>query len=539
LSTKNVFLRFGEALDERKEKSQQYYLREVVTLRAREQLLVPRNKPHLRLNKFGIVPRSKYGLDVYLEILNQFAQENSPEEIVKNLHKYDSLKESKISRKFVKKVNRLGSILLMPQMMKLVPDDGQWTIMIDGSQRSRDGFILVVVSALPHQNDEGIKSEDDLLNHLPSLIPIATVFLPSENENDVKQLLREIKPKLPSQPKSTMSDFSDAFQSSMAEVFPSAIHLGCHYHLIERIAEILVYPVLRTIRKKIRASLNALDLWARHRIHQQKSENLVIIARTMKKLANSDKSKFGEHLITLCNQMRELSKWAEKDKKLLKSDPDYKELMKILTKKVWKQIQSILPRLEFVIRQFNQLRRLLTNQTSKTELDTGLDQEVISSQSTTELDQLISDWTKLGKVSTKQEFNTRFTDVVETINRHYDLIIPQIMDNNLPRTNSPLENLYGRIKQLLRKWSGSKQIRSTFEWAAQLAAISQSLKETDLFDEFLGYISSYDWIEKVNNLAREMSVYRFQVHMANSIAKKDPRGVVSMTRNLAISDIIS
>jgi len=57
-----------------------------------------------------------------------------------------------------------------------------------------------------------------------------------------------------------------------------------------------------------------------------------------------------------------------------------------------------------------------------------------------------------------------------------------------------------------------------------------------LFEEFLGYISSYDWIEQVNHFAREMSVYRLQVRLANSIAGNDPRGVVSLTRNLAISD---
>jgi len=253
-----------------------------------------------------------------------------------------------------------------------------------------------------------------------------------------------------------MSDFSDAFQNAMAEIFPSATHLGCHYHLIEAIAKILVYPVLRKIRSKIRSSLQALNLWAKHRIYQKKSNKLVIIARTMKKIANSDTSKFGKHLITLCNQMTELSKWANKDKKFLASHPEYRELMKILTEKVWKQVQSMLPQLDFVIKKFNHLRRLLTYQTSKTELDTGLDQEVSTSGSIAQLDLLIDEWRKIGQISKKHVFNTRFTEAVETIERHHDLIIPQILNGTLPRTNSPLENLYGRIKRLLRKWSSSK-----------------------------------------------------------------------------------
>lgn len=538
--TKNVFEPSDDALDERKEVMEQSYLRQVVSLQAREQLLVPRNNPHRRLIDFGIIPRSKYTIDVYLEILQQFAEKNSPEEIVKSLHEYQSLREAKISRAFVKKVIMLASVMLMPYMLQLVPDDGNWTLMIDGSFSKKDGPVLVVISAYPHQQPSNNTEYQSEIGEepLPFIIPIAAVFLPSENTIDVKQILEDLKPKLPSLPKATMSDFREPLLNAMAEVFPSAIQLGCHYHLIEMIAKILVYPTLRPIRSKIRSSLKELNRWAEYTKYRNKSENMVIVARTMKRIATSDTGKYGENLLNLCEQMMALAKWAKEDNEILRTNPDYLDLMKILTKSVWRQLKPLLPRLEFVLEQFNHLRKLLTYQTSKIDISTGLSQEQLMIGSTVPLDQLINDWRKIGKISEDHKFNSRFGLAADKIKEYYALITPQILDTDLPRTNSPQENLFGRIKRLLRKWSGSKEMLPSFEWAAQLAAITESLRETDYFNLFLNMITSYEWIEYTNKLTIEMTVYRFQTYMANSIARKRPRGVVVMIRNLVISDIL-
>ena len=80
-------------------------------------------------------------------------------------------------------------------------------------------------------------------------------------------------------------------------------------------------------------------------------------------------------------------------------------------------------------------------------------------------------------------------------------------------------------------------VRQSFSWAASLAAISQSLKETDQFGKILKDQTSYDWIEKTLQLAKINSQYRFQTHFANEVANKTPSGLVSTLANLIIRDI--
>ena len=157
---------------------------------------MPRNQPLQRLLDFGIIPKSKYTLDVYLEVGKYFPTARNTEEIAQKLKdEYPSLSKARISREFVKKAIKLLSAVILPEMVRYVPKDGNWALMIDGTNRSKDDDVLIIIAAVPLDGSQ------------PQIIPLHAKFLPSENTRDVKQLFYELKPRLPSLPKSIISDF--------------------------------------------------------------------------------------------------------------------------------------------------------------------------------------------------------------------------------------------------------------------------------------------------------------------------------------------
>lgn len=518
--SENVFQTSDLALGEESQK----YLRTIISLQKRAQVLVPRNKPHQRLLDFGIIPKSKYTLDVYLEIALQFSEGKNPDQIVDHLKsQYTSLLMASISREFVKKAIQLLSLVVIPEMITLVPKDGNWTLMIDGMVRTKYDDVLIIIAAVPLDVAK------------PHIIPLVVTFLPSENTKDVLQLLYELKPRLPSLPRSVLSDLRVGLLEAIGEVFPNSTIQGCHFHMLELIATILIHPLIKKIKKKLRGAINGINRWAHHSIYGKKSEHLVLVARSLQKVVTSNHGKFGVNFLEFCRKLQHLTIWIEDHSNLLKSDSKYQDLVKFLDTKLWRQLAPQLSQLEFVLKEFNLLRKCLTMQEYKTEIVEYNGE----TDSTIPFDQLIHDWIKLAEMNKKSIFHKRFKRSVKTLTTHYDLLTPAILDHSLPRTNSILENLNGQIKHFIRKWSGSMKLRRTFQWAAPLAAISQSLKETGLFHQILDKQTGYDWIEKTQKLAKKMSQYRFQIHFANSIASKTPEGLVSMIANLIIRDLIS
>ena len=125
----------------------------------------------------------------------------------------------------------------------------------------------------------------------------------------------------------------------------------------------------------------------------------------------------------------------------------------------------------------------------------------------------------MGELS-DEKFNLRFKKSAKKLQNHYDLVIPAIIDPSLHRTTSLLENLNSQIKRFLRKWSGTRHLLRSFDWSAPLAAISRSLRETDLYSKLLENVTSYDWIEKAEELTKQLKEYRAHVSLSNSIASK-------------------
>jgi len=427
-----------------------------------------------------------------------------------------------MSREFVKKAIKLLTRVMLPEMATLVPKDGNWTLMIDGTQRAKYDDVLIIIAAVPLDSSEA------------NIIPLVARFLPSENVKDILELLHELKPRLPSLPKSVLSDFRPGLVEAIGRVFPNSTAHGCHYHIIEMIARILIHPLINQIKKKLRSAINELNRWAHHSIYGRKSNNLVLVARGLQKVVTGNHGKFGTNFLQFCKKFQALTAWIEKNGVLLQSDKRYRALVRFLDHKLWRQLAPQLSQLEFVLRQFNHLRRCLTMQDYKTEILTVEEQ----SSGIMPLDQLIHEWIKLGGINTRVIFHKRFKKAVKKLQDHYELLIPAILDPHLPRTTSLLENLYGLVKRVLRTWSGSMKIRLSFQWAAPLAAISQSLQETGLFARILAKQTGYDWIEQQEILAKTESRNRSEIRFANELANKTPTGLVNQVAHLIIRDII-
>ncbi|NIT56246.1 MAG: hypothetical protein GWN00_08435, partial [Aliifodinibius sp.] len=367
--------------------------------------------------------------------------------------------------------------------------------MIDGTERTRDGMVLFLIAAVPLQPREGE----------PDIVPLIAAFIPSENRDDIKEILYDLKPKLPSKPVSIISDFRAGIIDAVGEVFPESVKHGCHYHIIEMIARIMVYPLIRKIKKRLNPTTSGLIRWAHHSIYGKQSDKLMLAAESIKRVCTSNGGRFGANFLEFCDQMKALIEWAHERQEYLKTNQQFSQLAKLLVIDIWGRLTPLISQLDEALRQFNQLRQNLTMQEYKISVDDGVIGDDNTYPSTTRrLDQLIHNWTKLGNVS-DSKFNEKFKDSAEKLRNHYDLITPAILDHRLPRTTSKLENFFGQIKQFLRKWSGTSRILSTFDWIAPLVATRQSLKETDMFVELLRDITAYDWVQESIKLGKELN----------------------------------
>ena len=160
------------------------YLRQVTSLSGRHFVEVPRNDPMARLEKYGIFPRSKYTFDVYLQIAYLAGEKRSLDYIVEHMRKdFPSLDDAHLCRKFVKRVLLLTTAVVTPFLPEMAPLNKPWNLIIDGTVRTSGNSTLIVV--LAHFPD------DD------SVFPLLATFIPSENKQDLKQILIGLKQKLP------------------------------------------------------------------------------------------------------------------------------------------------------------------------------------------------------------------------------------------------------------------------------------------------------------------------------------------------------
>jgi hypothetical protein len=460
---------------------------------------------------------------VYLEVGKYFPTARNTEEIAQQLkEEYSSLSRSRLSREFVRKAIKLLSRVILPEMVRHIPKDGNWTLMIDGTERASNDDVLIIIAAVPLDGSH------------PPIIPLVAKFLPSENTRDIMKLFHELKPLLPSLPRSIISDFRVGLLEAIGEVFPNSIKQGCHYHILEMIARTMIHPLISQINRKIGKAVSGLNRWAHHSIYGRKTDNLVLVAKSLQKLCQSTHGKFGHNFLQFCKKLQDLSSWVQKNAKYLKSDPNYADLVKFLDDKLWRPLAPHLSQLTFVMKEFARLRRYLTIQEYKTQI---VDTEPASTGSTVAFDQLIQDWIKVGEMNKNSQFHQRFKKSATRLKTYRELLIPAILDNELPRTTSALENLYGRIKHFLRKWSGTMKLRRTFQWAAPLAAVCRSLEGTGLFQQILDQQTGYDWVEHTLELATVESQRRKETRFANLTASKTPSGLVSVMANLISRDL--
>ena len=79
--------------------------------------------------------------------------------------------------------------------------------------------------------------------------------------NDVSSLLHDLKPRLPSLPKSIISDFRPGLLDAISKIFPDTMTQGCHYHIIEMVGKTLINPIIKLINNKFRKTTSHLGLY--------------------------------------------------------------------------------------------------------------------------------------------------------------------------------------------------------------------------------------------------------------------------------------
>lgn len=511
------------------------YLRQIVSLDEITQVYVPRNQPIIRLQQFGIIPKAKYTLDVYIEIAYLFAQGNSPEQILQKLHQeYPSLAQAHISQVMVKKALQLTSAVIFPQLVKLVPDDGSWTLMIDGTVRTADDNVLVVVLAIPLLDpaDPNPLVRQQFDSQVP-VIPLVACFLPSENENDLIQILQALKDLLPSLPKAITSDYSPGFLKTGAKVFPDSRQSGCHYHALENIARILINPSLTQLRKKLSPMIKRLKHWSRKTIFSEKNENLKIFARSLKEILKNRKADFGNNLMRICSQLITFHDWAVANKEFLQRGNNYSSLLKFFTHKVWDEIKALLPQTIFVLSLFEEFRSCLSHNWSL-----GKTVQEAEDLATKQLQTIVKNWMEQGKNTKNEKQKENLIKAAQRVEELIPLLVPVLGDPQFPRTTSILEGLNSLIKRFMRHWSGTQRIVSSFEWVAPLVAVIKGLDNLDVFQDLLDNLTALDWLKNYEKWQKQNKAYRSQVRFANRIANLDGDELIRMMNNLIIRDII-
>jgi hypothetical protein len=478
-------------LEIKKSKKKYNYWRQAVSLSGRHFVEVPRNDPMWRLEKYGIFPRSKYTMEVYLQIAYLAGEKRSLDYIVEHMRKdFPALDEAHFSRKFVERVLLLTSAVVTPYLPMIAPLNRPWNLIIDGTVRTSGNSTLIIV--LAHFPD------DD------SVFPLLANFLPSENKKDLNKILFELKDKLTILPQAVVSDFSKGFHTSLPEVFSESAILGCHFHAIELIARNLIYPSIRTLNKKIRLFINKLKSIIRQILHRNKrNATLRLFAQTLKQIISRHQGDFGRNLIIMIEKLKAVHDCLYENRKFFGSQ--YKQLKSLFSRQKWGEIENSAKQLAIVLEQFDTLRDCLRP-------DNLYTSERLAKKS---LRKIITKWEKDKSILALQK-------AAETLNMHFDYLIPAMHNPNFPRTTSILEGLNNQVKRAMRHWCGTQQLPLSFEWVGELLSIIVGIGDITQWSGILTQIPLNNWISELDKLRIKEKAKRSEIRQARWLASLLP-----------------
>ncbi len=485
------------------------YLRQLFTLNEHKFVEAPRNEPMDRFYEFGILPKSKYSFDVFLEIASLIKHEDrerSPDEIVRILHdKYPTMEKAKISRVFVKKVLSISSAALLPMLPQFANLPQQWTLMIDSTIRMGGESVLVVILAV---------AED-------YTFPLLASFLPSENTTDLVRLLTELKQRLPYQPQAMISDFSKGFLTSLAQVFPLSIQLGCHFHALEIFARMMLNPNMKQLRKLILPLLKKLKNWAEGVLHVTPAENFDLrsFARSIGYL--QEKGEFGQNLLDVSLKLLAIHDGIKDSHKLIGAHPHktrktfkLKKIIDKVMKSSGSSIRIAISQLRTAIERFQMIRDALSPET------------------------LWSEPSQLMQLSKKWKKDKDMVKIAEKIEELAPYLLPAIKDDRLPRTTSILESLHGSVKQTMRKWSGTSTPSSSFNWIAPLLSVLDGLDDMQ-WEGIYKLLPSTSWYEEVGKWSKIEKIRKLEVRNGKRLVNLEPAGLRRQVRVLLTKTIIA
>ena len=459
-----------------------------------------------RFYEFAILPRGKYSFDVFLEIASLIKDENrerSPDEIVKILRdKYPAMEKAKISRVFVKKVLSISSAALLPMLPQFANLPQEWTLMIDSTIRVGGESVLVVVLAVAGDYT----------------FPLLASFLPSENTTDLVRLLTELKQRLPHQPQAVISDFSKGFLTSLAQLFPSSIQLGCHFHALEIFARMMLNPAMKQLRKVILPLLKKLKNWAEGVLHVTAADNFDLrsFARCIGYL--QEKGEFGQNLLDVSLKLLAIHDGIKDSHKLIGAHPHKTKKMFKLKKIIDKVMKSDGPSIKIAI---SQLRTAIER--------FQMIRDALSPESEPhQLMQLSKKWKK----------DKDMIKVAEKIEELAPYLLPAINDDRLPRTTSILESLHGSVKQTMRKWSGTSTPSSSFNWIAPLLSVLDGLDDMQ-WEGIYKRLPSTSWYEEVRKWSKREKMRKLEVRNGKRLVNLEPAGLRRQVRVLLTKTIIA
>ena len=312
------------------------------------------------------------------------------------------MEKAKISRVFVKKALSISSAALLPMLPQFANLPQEWTLMIDSTIRVGGESVLVVVLAVAKDYT----------------FPLLASFLPSENTADLLRLLTELKQRLPHQPRAVISDFSKGFLSSLEQVFPSSIQLGCHFHALEIFARMMLNPAMKPLRKLILPLLKKLKNWAEGVLYVTPVDNFDLrsFARCIGYL--QEKGDFGQKLLGVSLKLLAIHDGIKDSHKLIGAHPHKTKKnfkLKKIIDKVMKSdggsIKIAISQLRSAIERFQMIRDALSPE---------------------------SEAHQLMQLSKKWKKDKDMIKVAEKIEELAIYLLPAIKDDQLPRTTSSL-----------------------------------------------------------------------------------------------------
>lgn len=508
---------------DRKVKTYGTRIRRLVTLDGEELRTLPRSSRSEDLIQEGILPGNKYGLDVYIEILGQVAQEKSPEDIVETLCKtYPSLARVHLSTQMVRKVIQVGGELCtlnLPTLFTQLGKQGRpYALELDGTVRNGAGDTLLVAVAV-YKDEEQTETE--------TVIPVSAAFVISENSTDIRKYLQILRKQLPILPYAVVTDFSPAFREVVPEVFPEAIHQGCHYHVLELVAEVLVDPVLTELRQVIRPLCTGLRHWAKKiRFKENGStvhKNIEAVITYFLRASNQTGKK-GKTLIRTLQLMEELKKALEDCREQVQTDKELTELVRHLSNCNWRAIKEAIRGLKQHLTAFEPVTKVLREKFESEEDARKALEELIQTQITT------SEITGLSEVKKG----------MKKLQRYLSLLTPAMVDPRIPRTTSILEGLHSKVKKTLRKWGGLMNTPSTFDWTAitlSFLVCLESFTEVESFRYLFSLFPLQYWVNAVLTIRERMATKRRHRQFAFHLLSFSPPTVRVKLRQYLIREL--